>query len=123
MVLVTQRQPKWRLDPWELMDWNARRYLMTVTEQYFKENVRWVQSRVSIWEAYKTVIRVLLISHIVRKKWESVKQVEVLEGRLCRWQVENVVQLSAELTHKIAITRDEYRQLVEGEVWAQYRAF
>lgn len=94
-----------RIEPWHFGDEDFRELTQDAAEQYYAENLGTVDSAVTLWEAFKTVIRDRVQFQIgVIKKEKQARSVELeteiihLEARIA-----NQVQSSSDQRHLLRI--------------------
>lgn len=93
MIMTFQRQQGslrvgWRLDPWELVDWDIWKYLKDVSKSYFEDNKGLLDSGMVLWKAYKTVVCGQLLSYMIGKKRRREQECWDLERKLA-WGKQN----------------------------------
>lgn len=77
-----RRLPQWRLNAWELRDETVAEELRVNSQLYFTENEVSVPSAVTLWEAYKAVLRDRAQNILAHKRKRATNQLEELERTL-----------------------------------------
>ncbi|XP_069083442.1 uncharacterized protein [Pleurodeles waltl] len=118
----SEKRKSWRLSPWDMQDGEVARGLRLDTDLYFKENEGSVRSAVSLWEAYKTVLRDSAQNLVAQKRHRDNKQLDDIEAKLLEIERKATHTPTSPLLRQLELTKVEYKELAEKETKARLRA-
>ena len=101
------------INPWYLRVPAIGEGICKATELYFKENAQSVESPLTLWEAYKAVIRGQALSVIVGHKKEKRAQLDSLEKDIQLLEQKAITTGASEDRHNLLIKQKEYRNVVD----------
>ena len=101
------------ISPWYLQIPRVREKITEATTLYFGENENSVESAITLWEAYKAVLKGQTVSFIAGHNKEKRAKLNELEEELLSLERSAVESTETGNMHQVKIKRKEYRDIAE----------
>lgn len=112
----------WKLNAWALKDQQIAKELRVEMDLYFKDNYGSVQSAITLWEAFKAVLRDRAQNIIAHHKRQKLHDLQSLESKLLELENTGAPTPDAHTLRQIDLTKREYQALAMKEVQAHQLA-
>lgn len=110
------------INPWHLRVSHTRAALTRDTNLYFKENEGSVSSPSVLWEAYKAVIRGVILAQISGQRKEKNATLTILEKQILQLEITLRAHNTAECRQNLALKIKEFTDVATDAAKTQYRA-